>query len=185
MANTFEDRGFHKRIQRIEGLISALDQSPDSQIRDQTREIIQAIFDLHGKGLEKILEHINEAGPAGDGIVQAMSSDDLISSLFLLYGIHPLSLETRVEQALDKAREGLRLHGGNVQLLGIEEGVVRLRLEGNCNGCPSSAATLRSTIEEAIYEKAPDIAGIEVEQAPEKAIVASASARVALPLLHA
>jgi len=48
-------------------------------------------------------------------------------------------------------------------LIGIIEGVVHLSLQGNCDGCASSAATLKQTIETAIYAAAPDVAAIEVE----------------------
>ena len=76
-----------------------------------------------------------------------------MGGLLLLHGLHPLDLEARVRQALDKVRPYLRSHGGNVELLGVDEGVVRLRLEGSCHGCPSSAATMRQTIEEAILRQ--------------------------------
>jgi len=68
-----------------------------------------------------------------------------------------------VTQALDKVRPYLNSHKGNVELLGVDDGVVRLRLQGSCNGCASSAMTLKLAIEEAIQEYAPDIAGMEVE----------------------
>lgn len=68
-------------------------------------------------------------------------------------------------QALDKVRPMLHSHGGNVELLSIDDGVVRLRLQGSCHGCPSSAMTLKNSIEEAIYEFAPDIAELHVEGA--------------------
>jgi Fe-S cluster biogenesis protein NfuA len=83
--------------------------------------------------------------------------------MLLLYGLHPLDLETRVVQALDKVRPSLNLHEGGVELIGISEGVVHLSLQGNCDGCASSAATLKQTIETAIYAAAPDVAAIEVE----------------------
>ena len=86
-----------------------------------------------------------------------------MSSLLLLYGLHPLDLEARVQQALEKVRPLLRSHGGNVELLGIADGVVRLRMLGSCHGCPSSAMTLKNAIEEAIYAAAPDATAIEVE----------------------
>ena len=60
-------------------------------------------------------------------------------------------------------------HGGNVELLSIDDGVVKLRMEGSCKGCPSSAMTMKSTIETAIYEAAPDVSGIVVEGAVEAA----------------
>ena len=83
--------------------------------------------------------------------------------MLLLYDLHPVDIETRVLAALEQVRPYLKSHGGNVEFLGLAEGVVHLRLEGHCHGCPSSTATLRTTIEKAIYEAAPDVAGIEVE----------------------
>ena len=86
-----------------------------------------------------------------------------MSSLLLLYGLHPVDLETRVHQALDKVRPLLKSHGGNVDLLGIADGVVRLQLQGSCHGCPSSAQTLHNAIEAAIDEFAPDVVELKVE----------------------
>ncbi len=91
------------------------------------------------------------------------AADPLVGSLLLLYGLHPVDLETRVHQALEKVRPLLKSHGGNVDLLGIDDGVVRLKLQGSCHGCPSSAQTLHNAIEEAIYEFAPDVAELKVE----------------------
>ena len=54
-------------------------------------------------------------------------------------------------------------HGGNVELLGIEDGVARLRLEGSCHGCAASASTLELAIEQALQATAPDLEGIDVE----------------------
>ena len=71
-------------------------------------------------------------------------------------------------QALDKVRPYLGSHGGNVELLGVEDGVVRLRLQGSCDGCPSSQVTLKYAIEEGIYAVAPDITAIEVEGVVER-----------------
>jgi Fe-S cluster biogenesis protein NfuA/nitrite reductase/ring-hydroxylating ferredoxin subunit len=87
-----------------------------------------------------------------------------VSSLLLLHGLHPLDLETRVAQALEQVRPYMRSHGGGVDLLEITgEGVIRLRLEGTCHGCPSSRVTLKFAVEKAIYAAAPDAAGLEVE----------------------
>jgi Fe-S cluster biogenesis protein NfuA/nitrite reductase/ring-hydroxylating ferredoxin subunit len=60
-------------------------------------------------------------------------------------------------------RPYLQSHGGNVEMIGIEGGVARLRLEGSCDGCPSSTMTLKLAIEEAIQKAAPDLDGIEAE----------------------
>ena len=74
---------------------------------------------------------------------------------------------TRVEQALDSVRPYLGSHGGDVELLEVTaDGVVRLRLLGSCDGCASSAVTLKLAVEGAIEAAAPEIIGIEVETAP-------------------
>ena len=66
-------------------------------------------------------------------------------------------------RALEEVRPYLQSHGGNVELLGVEGGVARLRMQGSCGGCPSSAMTLKLAIEEAIQKAAPDLEGIEAE----------------------
>jgi Fe-S cluster biogenesis protein NfuA len=81
----------------------------------------------------------------------------------LIHGLYPVDLETRVREALDSVRPYMESHGGDVELLGIEDGVARLRLEGSCNGCPASASTMELAIEQALQEAAPDLAGIDVE----------------------
>ena len=57
-------------------------------------------------------------------------------------------------------RPYMHSHGGDVELLSLEDGVARLRLEGSCQGCPASAATLEQAIRQALEEAAPDLAGM-------------------------
>src|SRR6185295_19669255 len=96
-------------------------------------------------------------------IVDQLAQDELVASVLLLYDLHPVDLETRVRRALEKNRPYLKSHGGNVELVAIDDGVVRLRMEGSCHGCPSSAVTLKLAIEQAIHEAAPDVNAILVE----------------------
>ena len=71
----------------------------------------------------------------------------------------------RVERALDSVRPYLRSHGGDVELLGVDdEGVVGLRLLGHCDGCAGSTATLQSAVEGAIEAAAPEVVRIDVEE---------------------
>ena len=81
----------------------------------------------------------------------------------LIHGLYPVDLATRVQEALDSVRPYMESHGGNVELLGIEDGIAKLRLEGSCNGCPASASTMELAIEQALQEAAPDLEGIDVE----------------------
>jgi Fe-S cluster biogenesis protein NfuA len=85
--------------------------------------------------------------------------------MLLVHDLHPVALEDRVQAALARVRPYLASHGGDVELLTLDEGVARLRLQGSCNGCAASASTLELAIERALEEDAPDLQGLEVEGA--------------------
>ena len=158
-----KSREFQNRIARIEELIHAIDVMPDEAARSQTRELTQALLDLHGHGLNRALEIVFDSSADGQALINKLAEDDLVSKLLLLHGLHPLDLETRVRQAIEEVKPRLGLHGGSVQLVEVTpDGAVRLQLEGNCEGCPSSRLTLKFSIEEAIYAAAPDITALEV-----------------------
>jgi Fe-S cluster biogenesis protein NfuA len=159
-----QDAEFQSRMRQLEGLLRDVDSIPDAAARTKTGQVIQGLMEFHGAGLSTILRHLADAGAAGQSILDALARDDLVGSLLLLYDLHPLDLEARVGLALDKVRPYLASHGGSVSLLRVTpDGQVHLRMDGSCHGCPSSAATLKSTIEEAILEKAPDVTAIRVE----------------------
>ncbi|HEY0547751.1 MAG TPA: NifU family protein [Pyrinomonadaceae bacterium] len=155
-------------MQRIEGLIRKIESLPDAEARASALELVQSLMDFHGAGLDRLMEIVSEAGEAGDAIFDSFARDELVGSLLLLYGLHPVTLETRVMQALDKVRPYLDSHGGNVELIGIADDVVRLRLQGSCKSCPSSSMTLKLAIEEAIMAAAPDVVAIEAEGVAEQ-----------------
>jgi len=152
-----------RRIEHLETLIHNLERLPDPAARDQARELVQTLLEFHGAAVSKILKRIAELGEPGHALISSLADDDLVSNLLLLYDLHPLNLETRISQALDQVRPYLRTHKGDVELLEVIDGIVRLRMQGSCHGCPSSAMTLKNAIEEAIYAAAPDVSAIEVE----------------------
>jgi Fe-S cluster biogenesis protein NfuA/nitrite reductase/ring-hydroxylating ferredoxin subunit len=150
-------------IQRIDELVRQIETMADPEARAVAVELLQSLMELHGAGIDRMMEIAAQTGEAGRAIIDGFARDELVRGLLLLYGLHPVDLVTRVTQALDKVRPYLHSHGGNVETLGIEDGVVRLRLQGSCKSCPSSAMTLKLAIEEAIYEAAPDVVAIEAE----------------------
>src|SRR6202165_3454571 len=118
---------------------------------------------MSGEGLARLLEMTAQTQASGLALIDTFASDDLLSSLFLLHGLHPLDIETRIMQALDEVRPYLKSHGGNVEFVKVEDGIAYLRLEGSCHGCPGSTITLKLAIEESIYKAAPDLEGLQVE----------------------
>ena len=95
------------------------------------------------------------------------TDDEVVASLLVLHGLHPDPLARRVEKALARVRPYLGSHGGDVELVAVDEtsGVVRLRMTGTCDGCPSSALTLKLAVESAVRADAPEIVRIEVDGA--------------------
>ncbi len=129
---------------------------------ESAEELLGEMLDLHGQGLERLLAAL--AADARDEVVQ----DRVVASMLLVHGLHPVPLADRVGVALDRVRPYLASHGGDVQLLGIEDGVAQLLLKGSCNGCAASASTLELAIEQALEEEAPDLLGVEVEGAVDR-----------------
>jgi Fe-S cluster biogenesis protein NfuA len=142
---------------RIESLIGSLDSYPDVAIRDNVRELVGSLLLLHGEAIAHLLEAFDEPS------LKELASQPAISSVLLLHGLHPDDVQTRIERALEQVRPSLRSHQGDVELLAIEQGRVRLRLVGTCNGCPSSTVTFKNLLETAIQDLAPEIESIEVD----------------------
>jgi Fe-S cluster biogenesis protein NfuA len=140
-----EDAEVRERIAAVEAV---LERAEGDEVATAA---VHALVDLYGEALARML--------AGADPVE----DELISQLLLIHDLHPVDVETRVRRALEDVRPYLGSHGGDVELLGVEDGVARLRLAGTCNGCPSSTTTLRNAIEEALLKAAPDLERIDAE----------------------
>ena len=149
--------------ERVERLIELSEQIPDPGARELVGDLTSAIMDLYGEGLARIGAALRDAGPAGAELREQLVADGVVASLLLMHDLHPVPLEERVLAALDSVRPYMESHEGGVELLGIEDGVVRLRLQGSCHGCAASQATLELAIKEALNEHAPDLLGMEVE----------------------
>jgi Fe-S cluster biogenesis protein NfuA/nitrite reductase/ring-hydroxylating ferredoxin subunit len=153
---------------RIEALLQELGAAADPRVRAKAEELVRLLMELYGSALARILETVDNTDSA-DAILDRLATDDLVASLLVLHGLHPLNVETRIARALDRVRPYLGSHGGDVKLLGVNEGVVHLRLEGSCHSCPSSTVTMKLAIERAIEEAAPEVVRIEVEGASSSA----------------
>jgi len=66
-------------------------------------------------------------------------------------------MKEKVEAILAQVRPALQLDGGDVELVDVNEGVVRLKLKGACAGCPMATMTLRHGIEQVLKEKVPEV----------------------------
>jgi Fe-S cluster biogenesis protein NfuA len=152
-------------VERVQDLLGSLDEIADPVAQARVQELVGTVLELYGAGLERILGVIADAGEGAIHIRNALLDDGIVASLLLIHGLYPVPLEERIAEAVDSVRPFLASHGGGVEILSVEDGVARLRLQGSCNGCPASASTLEHALKEAIDEAAPDLLALEVEGA--------------------
>lgn len=132
----------------IEDLVGRVGAIPNQQSRETAEALVSAILELHGSGLERILELLQEAGEAGEVLIGRIAGDHLAGGLLTLHGLHPDSLETRVGKALTRL-------AAEVESVSVADGVVRVRLKPGGRG-------RREKVEAALREAAPDAAEITV-----------------------
>lgn len=70
-------------------------------------------------------------------------------------------MKEKVQEALDKIRPKLQADGGDVELVDVDEGIVKVRLQGSCQGCPMSQLTLKMGIEKFLKEQIPEVTEVQ------------------------
>ncbi len=146
-----------QRIQRIEELIQKFENSTNAETRANAQKLVQAIMEFHGAAIDRMMEIIAEPAEGEPAVFDDFARDELVSSVLLLHGLHPIDLETRVAQALEKVRPILRAQSANVLLLRIDGDEVHLRFEGK------PAVHLKTAIEEELYKFAADVTAIHID----------------------
>nr|WP_157112026.1 NifU family protein [Nocardia beijingensis] len=152
---TLDDSRWREAGDRIETLLEA-SSAGGALARERAEQLVRELVGLYGAGLTRVIELLDDAA------VERLARDDLVASLLLVHGLHPHDVTTRVANALDSVRPYLGSHGGDVHLVDIADGVVRLELAGSCKSCPSSSVTLELAVEDAVRAAAPEIESIEV-----------------------
>jgi Fe-S cluster biogenesis protein NfuA len=158
-----DDKDFQTKVQRIGELVGQLENITHAETRTGAKALVQLLLDLHAAGLERVMEIIAKSGEPGLKTIDDLGREPLVSSLLVLYGLHPLDFDSRVAQAVEKVRPQVRKGGGELQLLNTESGVVRLQLQVTGHGCASTGKTLKAMVEDALYEAAPDMGRLLIE----------------------
>jgi Fe-S cluster biogenesis protein NfuA/nitrite reductase/ring-hydroxylating ferredoxin subunit len=125
-------------------------------------DLVGQVTERYGVALRRLMQILQNLGKLDDATIEALTADELVSGLLLAHGAHPLSLKARVTGALERTRPYLGSHGGDVELEGISpDGVVRLKLLATHEGT-TSIASLRSAVEKALREAAPEVTALDV-----------------------
>ena len=142
---------------RVEKLLGELREAGDPASTERAEELVRLLMELYGGGLERLMELVTEKDGA---LVDRIVEDQLLASLLVLHGLHPVPVERRVNEALEKVRK----YAGPVNLIGFDDqGVAHLELEHSPQGCPSTAITVKNAIEKAVLDAAPELAGVVLE----------------------
>ncbi len=161
----------------VQELQSKLDSDGDPATREVAEELVSAVVQMYGAGLERIVGLLHGAGEQGERLAGGLAEDELVAALLMIHDLHPVPLSERVNGALEQVRPYMESHGGDVELLSLHDGVARISLRGSCSDCAASAVTLELAIKQALEDAAPDLESLEVEG------VAPAPAGPSLPLV--
>ena len=153
---------------RVERLVERASVLEDAAARTTALDLLQSVMDLHGAAVSRIVELL-DATEAGRASLVRLGADPLICGLLVLYGVHPVPLEERVARALANLGPQLRKHSGSAELIGVAEGIVRVKLESSGHGCGNSPDALRTMLEQAVLEAAPEVVEVVVEGAASSA----------------
>ena len=155
---------FQQRARSIETLVGKLENATDPELKAAAKDLVQAIMELHGAGLARMLELVHDArGESADGLIDRFGRDELVRSLLLLHGLHPQDLRTRVVQALEGLNGELHSHNAKAELIFIDDGAVVVHFQAKSAGCGSTAASLQARVEAALLDAAPDASSILVK----------------------
>lgn len=154
---------FQAHAEQIERTVRRVNELPDDDARTAALELMQSLMDLHGAGLARVVEVLSDSGDSGRNSLASLGGDPLLCGLMVLYGVHPLSLQERVQRAIEKVRPQVQKQGGKVELLDASDSLVRVSINSSGNGCHSSPDALKSAVEQAIREAAPEVIDIVAE----------------------
>ena len=157
-----DNLAFQEQVRKLGELVARFDQMHDSPEKTAGKELVQLLMDVHGQGLERVMELIFETGDSGRSLIDRLGKDHVAGGLLLLYSLHPDALETRVQTAVERLRPRLRRLSCTIELLAAENGAVRVQLAKGGHSCGSSTPELQAIVEDAIYELAPDVVSLEI-----------------------
>src|SRR3984885_7313393 len=156
------EKEFQQEVRQLGTLVGELDQMPGGGSKGAARELVQLLMEVHGTGLERIMELVFESGAEGEAMIDRLGQDPIVRNLLLLYSLHPEDLETRVLKALDAMGPRLPKLDSKVELISLHDGAVQLQLRTTGHVHGSAAKNLRSIVEEGVYELAPDLASLTI-----------------------
>lgn len=143
-------------LDHLQEVVERLDDR-GADVASDTVELLDGLEALHRHAVRRLAEGVGQ-----EHLERVAEEEPAVRWLLSTYGV--LDDPELVEQALEDVRPYLHSHGGEVEVVDVRDGVVRVRLTGSCAGCTASAITLQHGVEEALRDHLPGFRGLEVEE---------------------
>lgn len=146
-----DDAAVEERLARLDELLAGLEQVP-GPTAEAALECVQALTEVYGEGLARVL------GWIGPGVTARCVDDPLVRHLMVLHELHPHPVEQRVRQVIEEIAPQVTSHGGQLELITIEDGIARVKIAGG-HGVPADLVVRAVT--EAVLALAPELESVE------------------------
>jgi Fe-S cluster biogenesis protein NfuA len=165
MSTDVEHMPYAEVMMRVGELYDELQSHPDPAVGKKVEEMLDWVDAFHREGLGRLVEMIRSW--RGEIFLESVGRDDVTGTFLAMYDLGELpatdtTAADAVAEALEEIRPYVESHGGTITVDSIVDGVVKVRMLGSCDGCPSSAATLTVGVEQALREHWPNFRRLEV-----------------------
>ncbi|GAA1500400.1 NifU family protein [Kitasatospora kazusensis] len=165
--------GAEQAGRRVEEVLDRLAASGNQEACEAAEELVRVLMDFYGAGLARITTLLGQVPPAA---LERLLRDELVSGMLVLHDLHPEPTAVRITRALES------LPGRPVELVAFDPDTGALRVRsadaGGC-GCPSTNATARQAVEDALSCFATEVSSVELEAAAKEPTLLQISPRPA------
>lgn len=167
-----EQLSYQEAWEHIAELADGLANHPDSKVSERVLELLDWIDAVHRDGLGRMIEMTRAW--RGEIFLESLARDEITGTMLNAYGLGE-GLDPEADEANQKAIEAamaeirplVESHGGDIEVVSVEDGVVKVRMKGTCDGCASSSATLTYGLEAALKDHWPSFRRVEEVDAAE------------------
>jgi hypothetical protein len=155
-----ETETLEQSLARLEKLMATLESIADATGREVARELLALVLDLHARSLAR-LSALIAASDDGAAIFEKIVEDRELRAILLLHGLHPHSVERRLQEVIARMQPQWRVRGLHVSLMSAGKAFAMVQLQRN--GVAEPTDQLRLEIENALTDAAPDLDDILIE----------------------
>ena len=150
-----EALGYEDVLRRIGELADELTSDSDPRTAERVMELLDWVDAFHRDGLGRLVEMIRQW--RGEIFLESVGADEIVGTFLAAYGLGTApetvaDAMAAVEEALLQVKPLVESHGGAIEIDSVVDGVVKVRMKGTCDGCPSSSATLTYGVEQALRD---------------------------------